>query len=201
MRRPACTFEGCERPNKARGYCNTHYAQFKRGAPIVDIKPRIYDRGPICTVDDCGGPEQAMGLCAMHYQRVQRHGSTDWRDRSKPQKECRLDGCDRPSLWRGLCQRHAQRDKTCRQYGVDIEWYLQKGDAQGWVCEICELPERAVDGTSGETRDLALDHCHDGGHVRGLLCSHCNRALGLFQDDPAILRKAADYLDSHKPLW
>lgn len=197
-----CTVEGCDRKHKARGYCQTHYMQFKRGAPVVpEIKVRVHGRALTCEVEDCDKPEQALGLCAMHYARQLRHGSTDWRDRSKPVKECRIEGCDRPLLWKGLCQRHAQRDKKCRDFGVDIDWFMARGAAQNWVCAICKHPERATDGASKELRDLALDHCHTHGHVRGLLCSSCNRALGLFQDSSTILRKAADYLDSHQPLW
>jgi hypothetical protein len=45
---------------------------------------------------------------------------------------------------------------------------------------------------------LAVDHCHETGKVRKLLCHNCNRALGLFKDKPDLLRKAADYLEEHK---
>jgi len=41
---------------------------------------------------------------------------------------------------------------------------------------------------------LVVDHCHEGGQVRGLLCHNCNRALGLLKDDVDTLQKAIDYL-------
>jgi hypothetical protein len=44
---------------------------------------------------------------------------------------------------------------------------------------------------------LAVDHCHDTGKVRRLLCHNCNRALGLFKDNSDILRKAADYVEEY----
>jgi hypothetical protein len=82
-----------------------------------------------------------------------------------------------------------------------MEWFIETGEQQNWLCVICGEPETSVSVKSGEIRELAIDHCHTHGHARGLLCNNCNRAIGLLKDDPAILRKAADYLDSHTPLW
>lgn len=50
-------------------------------------------------------------------------------------------------------------------------------------CAICETPD-----------PTDLDHCHKTGVVRFLLCKHCNRGLGAFRDQPALLRKAAELL-------
>ncbi len=52
---------------------------------------------------------------------------------------------------------------------------------------------------AGRTRQGAcLDHCHATGAKRGWLCNNCNVMLGNAKDSPAILRKAAEYLDSHR---
>lgn len=50
-------------------------------------------------------------------------------------------------------------------------------------CEICS-----------ETDSLHLDHCHNSGVARGILCANCNRGLGLFKDDTDRLQRAIDYL-------
>lgn len=60
-------------------------------------------------------------------------------------------------------------------------------------CEICGAQETAV-GPNGSVRPLALDHDHETGEFRGLLCTRCNTALGLFGDDPKRLRRAIHYL-------
>lgn len=68
--------------------------------------------------------------------------------------------------------------------------------AQDGLCAICERPERVLD-QKGGLRRLAIDHCHATGTVRALLCAHCNHAIGKLGDDPRLLRRAADYLETH----
>jgi hypothetical protein len=73
-----------------------------------------------------------------------------------------------------------------QKYGITIAEYDAMVAAQGGVCKIC--------GQDDGDRRLAVVHCHATGRVRGLLCSNHNRGLGLFGDDPDLLRAAADYL-------
>ena len=44
------------------------------------------------------------------------------------------------------------------------------------------------------SKELAIDHCHTTRKARGLLCSRCNTALGLFKDDPGVIENALIYL-------
>lgn len=81
------------------------------------------------------------------------------------------------------------RDKKLRKaYGITLEDYSRILNDQGGGCAIC--------GSSVDVagRKLAVDHCHSTGMVRGILCSHCNRGLGFFRDDPERLRAAIRYL-------
>lgn len=70
-------------------------------------------------------------------------------------------------------------------YGITEAEYQDMYQAQGGMCQICT---NEVEGR------LHIDHNHDTGEVRGLLCGSCNRGIGLFSDQPELLRKAADYL-------
>ena len=72
------------------------------------------------------------------------------------------------------------------QYGMTAEEYIAKLEAQEGKCQIC-----------GEYKGdkLVVDHCHDTGLIRGLLCRFCNLALGQFKDKKENLLNAAMYLE------
>ena len=83
----------------------------------------------------------------------------------------------------------AQRAYKLRAYGLTTEAYDALLLAQLGRCAICGDPEK--DGW-----DLAVDHDHDSGRVRGLLCRRCNVGIGLLRDDARIVAAAAEYLRS-----
>jgi hypothetical protein len=67
--------------------------------------------------------------------------------------------------------------------------------AQDSKCAICG--GGPAGGIKAAAR-LHVDHDHDTGKVRALLCNGCNRGIGYLKDDPALLRVAADYIEQHK---
>lgn len=71
---------------------------------------------------------------------------------------------------------------------MSIDEFQARLAAQNGRCAIC------LNQISG--KGAHRDHCHKTGKWRGLLCPKCNMALGLFQDDPALLMKAVEYLVS-----
>lgn len=78
-----------------------------------------------------------------------------------------------------------------RTYGLSPDEHAAMLAAQGGGCAICGTDE------PGGAGSWHTDHDHTSGDVRGLLCAGCNPGLGLFRDDPTILRAAADYLERH----
>lgn len=92
------------------------------------------------------------------------------------------------------------RGKTAyyeRNYGITETELRSMYENQDHRCFICGS-DGFVIGKNGHSEKLAVDHCHDTGRVRKLLCHNCNRALGLMQDNPGLLRSAADYIEMHR---
>lgn len=87
-------------------------------------------------------------------------------------------------------QAYKENDRLRRAYGFSFIEYNTLLAIQGGTCAICHKPDPCG-------RRLSVDHSHETGRVRGLLCLHCNRAIGLVQDNPETLRSAADYIDFH----
>ena len=82
------------------------------------------------------------------------------------------------------------------KFGVDQEMYDEMAAEQDNCCAICgvhatEDKANRWDGTGS----LNVDHCHETGLVRGLLCSQCNQGLGRFKDNIESLKKAIWYLE------
>jgi len=80
-------------------------------------------------------------------------------------------------------------------YGLTLEDYEALYAIQGGVCAVCSRPESKRHSRSNEPLQLSVDHDHETGAVRGLLCGACNMALGLLQDEPDRLRAAIEYLE------
>jgi hypothetical protein len=83
-----------------------------------------------------------------------------------------------------------RRDRRLRRtYGVSEEQVLQRSEAQGGRCAICDTEA-----------ELVVDHDHavkNAEAVRGMLCPTCNLGLGHFKDSPELLEAAARYLRSY----
>lgn len=91
---------------------------------------------------------------------------------------------------KSLEYRKKHREGACdkvreRTYGITPKEYNDICQSQNMVCAICGSPSR---------RRLCVDHNHNTGEIRGLLCDNCNRAIGLLKEDISILEKACSYL-------
>lgn len=86
-----------------------------------------------------------------------------------------------------------------KKYGLSLQEFEQLMMRQDGCCAICHQPPRLRRfvnrwKTKADIAVLIVDHDHRTGAVRGLLCNECNRALGLFHEDPALLHSALEYV-------
>jgi hypothetical protein len=137
-----CAALGCRRRLLARGFCEAHYARFKRTGeaspdrPIGPGRPALVAaRKQPCTVGGCLRTRLAKGLCGMHYARKQRTGTVEARPK-RVSPPCEVGGCGRTSWARGLCNRHyaqwhgrekphlreGQRSRSRERYALDPDY-------------------------------------------------------------------------------
>jgi hypothetical protein len=81
-------------------------------------------------------------------------------------------------------ERGYARKAQLAQYGLTVEDFDRMLAEQGGVCAIC----------SREHERMCVDHCHETGKVRGILCSPCNRAIGQLGDTVEHVQRAVTYL-------
>ena len=89
------------------------------------------------------------------------------------------------------------RDKNLKRcYGISLNEYNEMLEKQNNKCMTCGTtkPGGRKSGRGGGADVFVVDHCHDTGKVRGLLCYSCNRTLGLVGDNTQILHKMINYL-------
>lgn len=190
----ACCVEGCVKTETTltRGMCAMHYRRVRLYGD-VNANHRNTGRKP-CSIEGCEQPAIGRTWCAKHYQRWQNHHDPLYEPPTKadlgliphgtPQgynyHRCRCEQC---MSWK----RAYHRSNLLQRYGLDVaayEWMLQQQDGR---CACC----------GDRPSQLHIDHCHDTGKVRGLLCPNCNKGLGMFKDDPDRLLAAAAYLLQH----
>lgn len=196
--------QGCERPHAARGMCMHHYDRWRRHRNPPPVLP---------TEKTCTRCSRTQEVGNFHRSASTRDGVRSWC------RDCvREDNRVRQRLSRGApadlglstreclaCQTSFEpwrRDqvycskRSCgswsaslmAKYGITAAEYSAIVANQGGGCAICRAPRRG--------RRLVVDHDHTTGRVRGVLCSRCNSAIGLLEDNFTRAKAAADYLST-----
>lgn len=93
----------------------------------------------------------------------------------------------RPGELDRRCRRCRKSQYLQRRHGIDIDEFEGICWLQDGKCRICG-------DLLGEGKQVHIDHDHQTGVIRGVLCNNCNRGIGFLRDDPELIRSAADYL-------
>lgn len=209
-----CEAPGCSLPMYAKSTraCSKHHTRIKRhgsfdlpeGSRQIASKPVQY-----CGAPDCDRPTLARGLCQYHYDRKRRYGDLTTRITVKICVECGVEfeitgygvPAERCDPCKKVHHRKTQREDRWRKglwlnYGITPDEYLRLLEEQCGVCAICGgQPDHGRGAKNGR---FAVDHHHESGRVRGLLCTRCNTAIGLFREDVDAMSSAIDYLEEHR---
>jgi hypothetical protein len=214
---PPCSV--CREPSVAKGFCDKHYRRWhKFGDTTATLRPKDWgkreshplygqwtwtNRGIIgrderwnefaTFLEDVGdrpGPDHRLrrldtskpwGPENYHWRKTL-SGRTYTLETAEGKREYQR-------VWRANNRLRSKHNDLKKNYGITLVEYDEMLERQHGCCAICGTPQEDCTGAR-----LCIDHCHDSGAVRGLLCHPCNRALGLFKDDPTRLRVAIAYL-------
>ncbi len=138
--------------------------------------------------------------CNLAHQARRRHADPELRRRAVERAQAwRRDNperyADMQREWAESGRKAASMRKAHlkRKYGITPDDYERRLQGQGGGCAICGAPPRAG-------QSLHVDHDHQTGRVRGLLCFNCNAGIGKFIDDPELLHRAGDYVSIQRRI-
>jgi hypothetical protein len=115
------------------------------------------------------------------------------RIRDDPERLSKLRGWQ--TQYREQNRRALSDGERHRKFGITPEGYSELLKSQNGTCAICKQPETAT--RLGKVKALAVDHCHQSGAIRGLLCADCNTGIGKLRENTSIFLSAIRYLDYH----
>jgi hypothetical protein len=150
--------------------------QARRGVELRPVRP--------------SRPEAAEGLrwcgtCRLFVD----EGEFGWdTTRDQPKRTCRPCAAARQKAYNAANRERLNFERVLAKYGLTREEHDRLVLEQLGRCALCGAADP----------ELAVDHCHGSGRVRGLLCRSCNQGLGLLRDDVAILQEAIAYLERNQ---
>lgn len=174
--KPRCSVDRCGKPVKARGWCDAHYIRWLKTGSI-----QLKGRESTGKCYHCGAaiaPPRRL-YCSQLCMYRDKNGLVEV-ERSCPTCGELFKGTD--NLKKFYCNAECAAEyRRHKRYGITPAQAREMNPAG--TCQIC-----------GAAVALVIDHCHDTGAVRGLICSPCNVGVGMFRDDPSLMRKAIAYL-------
>lgn len=212
MTKPLCAVNGCDRVSHCRGWCTLHYERWRtHGNPEKVLARRRLPRRDPAAFDaegkTCSTCNRYMPLDA-YFKRAKAADGLMYRC-----KDCCRDAynkryADDPNFRERRAKHHREhydanaekirnrRRRNLSKYGMTMEQFEVLNLSQNGLCAICGEPPYK-DQEDPRKKRLSVDHNHETGLVRGLLCDSCNIGIGMFRDSPERLQSAIDYLKAY----
>ena len=217
-----CYVDDCHNPVRTKGLCEKHYMmKIRKGVVISEFGYGERQRHPLYHAwcyqirvkegrvkewDDFwqfvadAGEKPSLEHKAKRHDIKQPWGPSNfyWKEITASTK----DHANYQREWRRANPLKAKSYDLKRGYGIDLNEYMRMYDEQKGRCALCgikkyEYVQTNKKGGEGGRHTLVVDHCHATGNKRKLLCAQCNKALGGFNDDVELLKKAIDYINQH----
>jgi len=176
----ACNSNGCNNKAVSRGYCDKHYRRFKK---YGNAETKYVFIPKECSVDGCKTKSRINGFCDKHYRRFKKTGTVDL---IKYKRVCSIEKCNNAHAAKNLCRTHYEMKRQNIIIDQEAESLIKTHNG---LCDICK-----TDVAGFGRKGFCIDHNHETGKVRGLLCQKCNIGLGNFNDSIDLLNKAISYL-------
>ncbi len=164
--------------------------------PVSEYRPRKnYSFGVSCRCIECDrlvNKETYLRHAEAYRKRNYEYSKTHRTERNKYNTAWQKQNKDKVALYQKRAYEknplRLRNNRLKSEYGISIDEYRQMHAAQSGVCSICQSV--CFSGT------LSVDHDHETGKVRGLLCRKCNTAIGMLGDDIKLVQRAVNYLKS-----
>lgn len=156
----------------------------------MSVKNKMEPSPATCHPDK---PLKAKGLCNACYERQLEEANPEYKERKKAGQRAwrevnRKRSQETRKKW--IATKDPEYNRRCwlmSRHSITLETYNEILEGQGGVCNICKQAPKP-------NKNLAVDHCHITGVIRGLLCFRCNFGLSYFSEMVEILENAVAHL-------
>lgn len=225
-RQVPCKIDGCASKARQRGRCKKHYRIWRKEypEPILTREPEYrkevhlnryrtawqtrLNNGSLCedwkdlesfAYGVYPKPGPSYRLCRIRPKEL--YGPTNfiWREQVKRiPGESMTDYALRLRVEQLSRFPDFERDRQLmKSFGLTQDQFDQMSKEQNHGCAICTRPETTKNGKSDKPKCLSVDHCHDTGKIRGLLCFDCNVTLGRMGESVERLEAMIRYIKKH----
>lgn len=184
-----------DRKYESRGMCKSCYTKWyeeNNAEKVAERKKRYYEKSrekhrQYQREWKISNPEKLLALRGRYRSKNQQSLLERHRDYNHKNRDS-INSKNREYVKNNPEKRTETKLKN--RYYLSVSGYKDIYDKQNGLCAICG-------GVNSKGKKLCVDHDHETGTIRGLLCSNCNSGIGMLKDSVSLLEKAIKYLREH----